>query len=59
MTIISTHNKNNRKSSLYPRIQEEDDVKLGARRIKDLYKKLKQVKTEVRDAFKELDEKQG
>jgi exodeoxyribonuclease VII small subunit len=36
-----------------------EDVKLGARLIKDLDKKLKQVETEVRDAFKELDEKQG
>ena len=34
-----------------------EDVKLGARLIKDLDKKLKQVETEVRDAFKELDEK--
>ena len=36
-----------------------EDLKLGARLIKDLDKKLKQVETEVRDAFKELDEKQG
>ena len=36
-----------------------EDVKLGARLIKDLDKKLKQVETEVRDAFKELDEKPG
>jgi exodeoxyribonuclease VII small subunit len=35
-----------------------DDVKLGARLIKELDQKLKQVETEVRDAFKELDEKQ-
>ena len=32
-----------------------DDVKLGARLIKELDKKLKQVETEVRDAFKELE----
>ena len=32
-----------------------EDVKLGARLIKELDKKLKQVETEVRDAFKELD----
>lgn len=31
------------------------DVKLGAKLIKDLDKKLKQVETEVRDAFKELE----
>ena len=31
-----------------------EDVKLGARLIKELDKKLKQVETEVRDAFKEL-----
>ena len=31
------------------------DVKLGARLIKELDKKLKQVETEVRDAFKELE----
>ena len=36
-----------------------EDVKLGARLIKDLDRKLKQVETEVRDAFKELDEKEG
>ena len=36
-----------------------EDVKLGARLIKELDRKLKQVETEVRDAFKELDEKQG
>jgi len=33
-----------------------EDVKQGARLIKELGKKLKQVKTEVRDAFKELDD---
>jgi exodeoxyribonuclease VII small subunit len=33
-----------------------EDVKLGARLIKDLDKKLKQVETEVRDAFKELED---
>ena len=33
-----------------------EDVKQGARLIKELDKKLKQVETEVRDAFKELDE---
>ncbi len=32
-----------------------EDVKLGARLIKELDKKLKQVETEVKDAFKELD----
>ena len=32
------------------------DVKLGARLIKELDKKLKQVETEVRDAFKELED---
>ena len=32
-----------------------EDVKLGARLIKDLDKKLKQVETEVRDAFKGLE----
>jgi exodeoxyribonuclease VII small subunit len=31
-----------------------EDVKLGARLIKELNKKLKQVETEVKDAFKEL-----
>ena len=36
-----------------------EDVKLGARLIKELDRKLKQVETEVRDAFKELDEKQA
>ena len=35
-----------------------EDVKLGANLIKELGRKLKQVETEVRDAFKELDEKQ-
>jgi exodeoxyribonuclease VII small subunit len=34
-----------------------EDVKIGARLIKELDSKLKQVETEVRDAFKELDEK--
>ncbi len=33
-----------------------EDVKLGARLIKELDKKLKQVETEVRDAFQELDD---
>ena len=32
-----------------------EDVKLGARLIKELDKKLKQVETEVRNAFKELE----
>lgn len=32
-----------------------EDVKLGARLIKELDKKLKQVEVEVRDAFKELE----
>lgn len=32
-----------------------EDVKEGARLIKDLDKKLRQVETEVLDAFKELD----
>ena len=32
-----------------------EDVKLGARLIKELDKKLKHVETEVRDAFKELE----
>jgi exodeoxyribonuclease VII small subunit len=36
-----------------------EDVKLGARLIKELDRKLKQVETEVRDAFKELDEKEA
>lgn len=35
-----------------------EDVKLGTRLIKELDKKLKQVETEVRDAFKELDDNQ-
>jgi len=34
-----------------------EDVELGAKLIKDLDKKLKQVESEVRDAFKELEEK--
>ncbi len=33
-----------------------EDVKLGAKLIKELDKKLKQVETEVKDAFKELEE---
>ena len=33
-----------------------EDVKLSARLIKELDKKLKQVETEVRDAFKELED---
>ena len=33
-----------------------EDVKLGARLIKALDQKLKQVETEVKDAFKELEE---
>ena len=33
-----------------------EDVKLGAKLIKELSKKLKQVEMEVRDAFKELEE---
>ena len=36
-----------------------EDVKVGANLIKELGRKLKQVETEVRDAFKELDEKEG
>ena len=32
-----------------------DDVKLGAKLIKELSKKLKTVEMEVRDAFKELE----
>ena len=35
-----------------------EDVKLGAGLIKELDRKLKQVETEVRDAFQELDEKE-
>ena len=35
-----------------------EDVKLGARLIKELDRKLKQVETEVIDAFRELDEKE-
>ena len=34
-----------------------EDVKLGVRLIREPNKKLKQVETEVRDAFRELDEK--
>jgi exodeoxyribonuclease VII small subunit len=33
-----------------------EDVKLGAKLIKELSKKLKQVEMEVRDAFKELED---
>ena len=33
-----------------------EDVKLGAKLIKELDKKLRKVETEVKDAFKELDE---
>jgi exodeoxyribonuclease VII small subunit len=33
-----------------------EDVKVGAKLIKDLNQKLKQVEMEVRDAFKELEE---
>jgi len=33
-----------------------EDVKLGAKLIKELNNKLKQVEMEVRDAFKELEE---
>ncbi len=33
-----------------------EDVRLGARFIKELGSKLKQVETEVKDAFKELEE---
>ena len=33
-----------------------EDVKMGAKLIKELDKKLKQVETEVRDAFKELED---
>ena len=36
-----------------------EDVKLGARLIKELDKKLKQVETAVRDAFKELEDDNG
>ena len=36
-----------------------EDVKLGAKLIKDLDKKLKKVETEVRDAFKELEDEPG
>jgi len=35
-----------------------EDVKLGVGLIKGLNRKLKEVETEVRDAFQELDEKQ-
>ena len=33
-----------------------EDVKLGAKLIKELDKKLKKVETEVKDAFKELED---
>ncbi len=33
-----------------------EDVKLGTRLIKELGEKLKQVETDVRDAFKELED---
>jgi hypothetical protein len=36
---------------------KDEDDRLGARLIKELDKKLKQVETEVRDAFKELEDK--
>ena len=36
-----------------------EDVKLGAKLIKELDKKLRKVETEVKDAFKELEEKSG
>jgi exodeoxyribonuclease VII small subunit len=36
-----------------------EDVKLGARLIKELDKKLKQVEAEVKDAFKELESEPG
>lgn len=39
--------------------QLAEDVKLGTQLIKDLGRKLKQVETEVRDAFKELDQEQN
>ncbi len=35
-----------------------EDVKIGAQLIKELDKKLKQVETEVRDTFKELDDEE-
>jgi len=35
-----------------------EDVKIGAQLIKELDKKLKHVETEVRDAFKELDDEE-
>ncbi|MBW2031911.1 MAG: exodeoxyribonuclease VII small subunit [Deltaproteobacteria bacterium] len=49
MTIIKS-------SSETPIDKLAEDVKQGAKLIKELDKKLKQVETEVRDAFKELDE---
>ena len=36
-----------------------EDVKLGAKLIKELDKKLRKVETEVKDAFKELEEEPG
>jgi exodeoxyribonuclease VII small subunit len=36
-----------------------EDVKLGTKLIRDLGEKLKQVETEVRDAFKELEGEAG
>ena len=36
-----------------------EDVKIGARLIKEFDTKLKQVETEVRDAFEELDDKEN
>ena len=38
-------------------IQYEFNVKIGEKLIKELSNKLKQVEMEVRDAFKELEEK--
>ena len=35
-----------------------EDVKLGAKLIKELDKKLRKVETEVKDAFKELEDQQ-
>jgi exodeoxyribonuclease VII small subunit len=36
-----------------------EDVKLGAKLIKELDKKLRKVETEVKDAFKELEKESG
>ena len=44
-------------NSATPTDKLAEDVMIGARLIKELDLKLKQVETEVRDAFKELDEK--